>query len=58
MFWIIKVPTTGVGESASDWFAARNILLAGAVGLLGFAVGMWWQFRATTYRPVTYWLLC
>ena len=55
LFWIIKVLTTGVGESASDWFAARNILLAGAVGMLGFAIGIWWQFRATTYRPVTYW---
>ena len=55
LFWIIKVLTTGVGESASDWFAARNILLAGAVRMLGFAIGIWWQFRATTYRPVTYW---
>jgi uncharacterized membrane-anchored protein len=55
LFWIIKVLTTGVGESASDWFAARNILLAGAVGMLGLAIGIWWQFRATTYRPVTYW---
>ena len=55
LFWIIKVLTTGVGEAASDWFAARNILLAGAIGLLGFAVAMWWQFRVDTYRPVTYW---
>jgi uncharacterized membrane-anchored protein len=55
LFWVIKVLTTGVGESASDWFAAHNILLAGAIGLLGFALGMWWQFRATTYRPGTYW---
>jgi uncharacterized membrane-anchored protein len=55
LFWIIKVLTTGVGESASDWLAARNILLAGAIGFLGFVVAMWWQFRATSYRPVTYW---
>ena len=55
LFWIIKVLTTGVGESASDWLAARNILLAGVLGFVGFAIAMWWQFRVNAYRPVTYW---
>ncbi|SDJ37495.1 Uncharacterized membrane-anchored protein [Frankineae bacterium MT45] len=55
LFWVIKVLTTGMGEAASDWLAATNLILAGGVGLIGFVIGMWLQFRATVYRPTVYW---
>jgi uncharacterized membrane-anchored protein len=55
LFWIIKVLTTGMGEAASDYLAAHNLVIAGAVGLIGFAVGMCWQFRVRRYRAGVYW---
>jgi uncharacterized membrane-anchored protein len=55
LFWVIKVLTTGTGEAASDYFASVNLLLAGAVGALGFAIGMWVQFRTRRYVPAAYW---
>jgi uncharacterized membrane-anchored protein len=56
LFWTIKLLTTGMGEATSDFLAARSLLLAAAVGGLGFAAAMWWQFRVTHYSAVTYWL--
>lgn len=57
IFWIIKVLTTGVGEVILDWFAVCSILFVGAVGLVGFVVVMWWQFRVTSYQLVIYWFV-
>ena len=55
MFWILKLLTTGVGESASDYLASVSIPLAGMVGALGFALALWWQLRTPEYRPAPYW---
>ncbi len=55
LFWVIKVLTTGTGEAASDYFASVNLLLAGGLGALGFAVGMWLQFRTRRYVAAVYW---
>src|ERR1700712_3406269 len=41
LFWVIKVLTTGMGEAASDYLGGLNLLLAGAVGVLGFGFAMW-----------------
>jgi uncharacterized membrane-anchored protein len=55
LFWIIKVLTTGTGEAASDFLGNKNLVLAGAVGVLGFVLAMWLQFRAPRYIALTYW---
>src|SRR5690348_8629710 len=55
LFWVIKVLTTGMGEAASDFLAHVNLVLAGALGLAGFVVAMWLQFRTRRYLAPTYW---
>jgi uncharacterized membrane-anchored protein len=55
LFWVIKVLTTGMGESTSDYLAKTSLVLAAAVGFLGFVVAMWLQFRTRRYVPVVYW---
>jgi uncharacterized membrane-anchored protein len=56
LFWVIKLLTTGIGESTSDFLGQTSVPLAGAVGV----VGIWWalrrQLRATEYHAPTYWL--
>ena len=55
LFWLVKVLTTGIGEAASDFLAARSIPLAAAVGLVGFVGAMVVQLRSRRYRPWAYW---
>ncbi|WP_179786191.1 hypothetical protein [Actinopolymorpha rutila] len=55
LFWVIKVLTTGMGEAASDYLAKVNLVLAAAVGLLGFTVAMWLQLRTRRYVASVYW---
>ena len=55
-FWVLKILSTAMGEATSDYFVHRfspelAVLCAGVV----FAVVLWWQMRATTYRAFTYW---
>ena len=55
LFWLIKVLTTGMGEAASDYLAAQDLLLEGGLGLLGLVVALWMQFRAPRYAAGVYW---
>ena len=55
LFWLIKVLTTGMGEAASDYLAAHNLLLAAVLGLLGLVVALWLQFRIPRYVAGVYW---
>jgi uncharacterized membrane-anchored protein len=55
LFWVIKVLTTGMGEATSDYLGSLNLVLAGLIGVGGFALAMGLQFRAPSYRPATYW---
>ncbi|MDX6691887.1 MAG: hypothetical protein QOG15_3344 [Solirubrobacteraceae bacterium] len=55
LFWILKVLTTGMGESMSDFLGHESIPLAAAVGLLLFALAMVLQLRAREYRAPLYW---
>ncbi len=55
LFWVIKVLTTGVGESTSDYLGEVSLVLAGAIGVLGFAFAMWLQLRSRRYFAPTYW---
>ena len=56
-FWITKVLTTGMGETASDYLAHRfdPILAVGVTGLV-LAVSLFLQFRAQRYVAWIYWL--
>lgn len=55
-FWILKVLTTGMGETTSD-FLVKHIdpYVAVGVGALAFVVSMVWQFRVRRYIPWVYW---
>jgi len=55
VFWLVKVLTTGMGEAASDWLGSMSLVLAGLVGVLGFAAALLLQVRTDRYRPVLYW---
>ncbi|MBB4893644.1 putative membrane-anchored protein [Streptomyces olivoverticillatus] len=56
LFWIVKVLTTGMGETASDYLGRTlGPIPAGAVGLVGIATLLTMQFRADRYRPWIYW---
>jgi uncharacterized membrane-anchored protein len=56
LFWVVKVLTTGTGEAASDYLAARNLVVAAGLGLLGLAIGLAVQLRTDRYVPWAYWL--
>lgn len=55
-FWILKLLTTGIGETASDFLGTWNIAAAGVIGVGGFFAALWWQTRAVSYHPVRYWV--
>ena len=62
-FWIIKVLTTGMGETTSDYFIHRAglknmVALAGITLATGvaLAISLALQFRARRYVAWTYWL--
>ena len=55
-FWIVKILTTGAGESASDYLGANfNHAIAAAVGGLGLILALVLQFRMRRYLAWTYW---
>jgi uncharacterized membrane-anchored protein len=57
LFWLIKVLTTGMGETTSDYLVHRlGPALAIAVGGCAIGVGLWRQYVATRYEAWTYWL--
>jgi uncharacterized membrane-anchored protein len=55
LFWVIKVLTTGMGEATSDYLGEMNLVLAGGVGVIGFAVALWLQLRTDRYIAPVYW---
>lgn len=57
MFWIVKVLTTGMGETSSDFLVKSiNPVVAVAMGAAVFSVALVIQLRATRYLPWVYWL--
>ncbi|WP_230209223.1 hypothetical protein [Nostocoides sp. HKS02] len=57
IFWVTKVLTTGMGETASDFLVRRiNPFVAVALGAVAFAVALSLQFRVRRYVPWVYWL--
>jgi uncharacterized membrane-anchored protein len=55
LFWVVKLLTTGIGETGADFLGTVSIPLAGAAGIGGFVVALRWQLRADSYHPVRYW---
>jgi uncharacterized membrane-anchored protein len=55
-FWIVKILTTGAGESISDALAHISPIVAAAVGGLGFVIALFLQFRMKRYVAWAYWL--
>ena len=57
IFWAIKLLTTALGESTSDYLVHNvNPYLAVVGGFVVFAVAMVLQFRTVRYVPWVYWL--
>ena len=56
VFWVLKLLTTGIGETASDFLGTWNLAAAGVIGVGGFIGALWWQTRAATYHPFRYWV--
>jgi uncharacterized membrane-anchored protein len=56
LFWVVKILTTGMGETASDHLVRTvdPVLAVGAAGLL-LAVLLVVQFTVRSYRPWIYW---
>lgn len=56
VFWGVKVLTTGMGETASDYLGRTlGPIPAGSLGLAGLVALLILQFRTTRYRPWIYW---
>ncbi|MCW2809631.1 MAG: hypothetical protein JWP61_89 [Friedmanniella sp.] len=55
LFWVVKVLTTGMGEALSDYLAGVSVVLAAAVGLLGFGSALLLQLRTRRYLAPVYW---
>ncbi|MEU5213029.1 hypothetical protein [Streptomyces sp. NPDC020742] len=56
LFWVVKVLTTGMGETASDYLGRTlGPIPAGSLGLAGLVALLVLQFRTTRYRPWVYW---
>jgi uncharacterized membrane-anchored protein len=55
LFWVIKILTTGMGESTSDFLGNVSNLLWAVVGITGFVVAMWLQLRVRRYVAPIYW---
>ncbi|HZX04586.1 hypothetical protein [Kribbella sp.] len=56
MFWVVKLLTTGIGETASDYLGSVSIPLAAVIGLGTFSTAIYLQLKADTYHPVRYWV--
>lgn len=54
-FWAIKLLTTGIGESLSDFLGQVSVPLAGVIGIGGLWFALRRQLAATEYRAWTYW---
>jgi uncharacterized membrane-anchored protein len=56
-FWVIKVLTTGMGETTSDYFVhSYDPYLVVALGAAALAIAILWQLNLRRYNPWIYWL--
>jgi uncharacterized membrane-anchored protein len=55
MFWVLKLLTTGIGESSSDYLSLKSIPIAALIGVVGVTYALARQLTATEYRAPVYW---
>jgi uncharacterized membrane-anchored protein len=56
-FWVVKVLTTALGESTSDWLVHTiDPVAAVLLGFVGFVLALALQFAARRYVAPVYWL--
>ncbi len=55
IFWVLKLLTTGMGESMSDFLGQHSVPIAGAIGIFGLWFAIWLQMRQREYRAPIYW---
>jgi uncharacterized membrane-anchored protein len=55
IFWVLKLLTTGMGESMSDFLGQHSVPIAGAIGIFGLSFALWLQLRQRAYRAPIYW---
>ena len=56
-FWIVKILTTALGESTSDYLVFHiDPVIAVITGFIGFAIAIILQFSVRRYIPWIYWL--
>jgi uncharacterized membrane-anchored protein len=55
LFWAIKILTTGMGESMSDFLGQNSVPLAAAIGVFGLGFALRQQLRSPEYRAPLYW---
>jgi uncharacterized membrane-anchored protein len=55
IFWVLKLLTTGMGESMSDFLGQHSVPIAGAIGIFGLWFAIWLQMRQREYRAPVYW---
>jgi uncharacterized membrane-anchored protein len=55
IFWVLKLLTTGMGESMSDFLGHKSVPIAGAIGIFGLWFAIWLQMRQREYRAPIYW---
>ncbi len=55
IFWVLKLLTTGMGESMSDFLGQHSVPIAGAIGIFGLWFAIWLQLRQREYRAPAYW---
>lgn len=55
LFWLVKVLTTGMGETTSDFLGHLNLVVAGGLSIVLFVTAFVWQYRADRYIPQVYW---
>jgi uncharacterized membrane-anchored protein len=55
IFWVLKLLTTGMGESMSDFLGQHSVPIAAAIGIFGLWFALWLQLRQREYRAPIYW---
>jgi uncharacterized membrane-anchored protein len=55
LFWVIKILTTGMGESMSDFLGQESVPLAALIGVFGVIFAIRLQLRQREYRAPVYW---
>jgi uncharacterized membrane-anchored protein len=55
IFWALKLLTTGMGESMSDFLGQKSVPIAAAIGIFGLVLALRLQLRQERYRAPYYW---